>query len=145
MESWEHSSGCCPSFTFLADVVHASELFVSGVGMGALERVRSSGAPLLVLLGDQPEQARNVAELVLRSPGFALREVLVGDPGCLGGGVRRARARGARRQQRPAGARCASASGVLTRGGVATSAAGATTPAHPRPERWHGCCSCFRP
>jgi hypothetical protein len=49
--------------------------------MGALERVRSSGAPLLVLLGDQPEQARNVAELVLRSPGFALREVLVGDPG----------------------------------------------------------------
>lgn len=64
----------------LADVVHAAELFVSGAGMGALELARSSGTPLLVLLGDQPEQARNVAELVQRSPDFALAEVLVGDP-----------------------------------------------------------------
>jgi hypothetical protein len=63
-----------------ADVVHAAELFVSGAGMGALELARSSGTPLLVLLGDQPEQARNVAELVQRAPDFALREVLVGDP-----------------------------------------------------------------
>jgi hypothetical protein len=62
------------------DVVHAAEIFVSGAGMGALELARSSGTPLLVLLGDQPEQARNVAELVQRAPDFALREVLVGDP-----------------------------------------------------------------
>ena len=62
------------------DVVHAAELFVSGAGMGALELARSSGTPLLVLLGDQPEQARNVAELMRRSPEFALRSVLVGDP-----------------------------------------------------------------
>ena len=48
--------------------------------MGALELARSSGTPLLVLLGDQPEQARNVAELLQRAPDFALREVLVGDP-----------------------------------------------------------------
>jgi hypothetical protein len=63
-----------------ADVVHAADLFVSGAGMGALGLARSSGVPLLVLLGDQPEQARNVAELLRRVPGFALREVLVGDP-----------------------------------------------------------------
>ena len=63
-----------------ADVVHAAELFVSGAGMGALELARCSGTPLLVLLGDQPEQARNVAELLCRAPDFALREVLVGDP-----------------------------------------------------------------
>jgi hypothetical protein len=62
------------------DVVHAAELFVSGAGMGALELARSSGTPLLVLLGDQPEQARNVAELHRRAPDFALRSVLVGDP-----------------------------------------------------------------
>src|SRR5262249_25396322 len=62
------------------DVVHAAELFVSGAGMGALELARSSGTPLLVLLGDQPEQARNVAELLRRAPDFALRSVLVGDP-----------------------------------------------------------------
>lgn len=62
------------------DVVHAADLFVSGAGMGALELARSSGTPLLVLLGDQPEQARNVAELVRRAPDFALRSVLVGDP-----------------------------------------------------------------
>jgi hypothetical protein len=62
------------------DVVHAADLFVSGAGMGALELARSSGTPLLALLGDQPEQARNVAELVRRAPDFALRSVLVGDP-----------------------------------------------------------------
>ena len=63
-----------------ADVVHAADLFVSGAGMGALELARSSATPLLVLLGDQPEQARNVAEVLRRAPDFALREVLVGDP-----------------------------------------------------------------
>ena len=69
-----------------ADVVHAADLFVSGAGMGALELARSSGTPLLVLLGDQPEQARNVSELLRRAPDFGLREVLVGDPE-LGGAI----------------------------------------------------------
>src|SRR5262249_17733730 len=73
------------------DVVHAADLFVSGAGMGALELARSSGTPLLVLLGDQPEQARNVAELVRRAPDFALRSVLVGDPD-LAGAIARAAA-----------------------------------------------------
>jgi hypothetical protein len=62
------------------DVVHAADVFVSGAGMGALELARSAGTPLLVLLGDQPEQARNVAELHRLAPDFALRSVLVGDP-----------------------------------------------------------------
>jgi hypothetical protein len=64
----------------LGDVVHAAEVFVSGAGMGALELARSAGTPLLVLLGDQPEQARNVAELRQLAPDFSLRSVLVGDP-----------------------------------------------------------------
>lgn len=62
------------------DVVHAADVFVSGAGMGALELARGSGTPLLVLLGDQPEQARNVAELRRLAPDFSLRSVLVGDP-----------------------------------------------------------------
>jgi len=62
------------------DVVHAADVFVSGAGMGALELARSAGTPMLVLLGDQPEQARNVAELHRLAPDFALRSVLVGDP-----------------------------------------------------------------
>jgi UDP:flavonoid glycosyltransferase YjiC (YdhE family) len=62
------------------DVVHAADVFVSGAGMGALELARSAGTPLLVLLGDQPEQARNVAELHRLTPEFALRSVLVDDP-----------------------------------------------------------------
>ncbi len=45
------------------DVVHAADLFVSGAGMGALELARRAGTPMLVLLGDQPEQARNIATL----------------------------------------------------------------------------------
>lgn len=62
------------------DVVHAADVFVSGAGMGALELARGAGTPLLVLLGDQPEQARNVAELHRLAPRFALRSALVGDP-----------------------------------------------------------------
>jgi hypothetical protein len=79
-EGYRTRSGWVGTDARFADVVHAAELFVSGAGMGALELAKSSGTPLLVLLGDQPEQARNVAELLQRAPGFALREVLVGDP-----------------------------------------------------------------
>jgi hypothetical protein len=79
-EGYRRRNGWVGTDARFADVVHAAELFVSGAGMGALELAKSSGTPLLVLLGDQPEQARNVAELVQRTPDFALREVLVGDP-----------------------------------------------------------------
>jgi hypothetical protein len=79
-EGYRDRSGWVGTDARFADVVHAAELFVSGAGMGALELARSSGTPLLVLLGDQPEQARNVAELLRRVPDFPLREVLVGDP-----------------------------------------------------------------
>ncbi len=61
-----------------ADVVHAAELFVSGAGMGALELARISGTPLLVLLGEQPEQERNVADASHRCQGLKLRAVTVG-------------------------------------------------------------------
>jgi len=89
------------------DVVHAADLFVSGAGMGALELARSSGTSLLVLLGDQPEQARNVAELVRRAPDFALRSVLVGDPDLAGAIASAAQAlsRGRTGSQPTAGAR----------------------------------------
>jgi hypothetical protein len=79
-EGYRERPGWVGTDARFGDVVHAAELFVSGAGMGALELARSSGTPLLVLLGDQPEQARNVAELLRRVPDFALREVLVGDP-----------------------------------------------------------------
>ena len=60
------------------DVVHAADLFVSGAGMGALELARTSGTPLLVLLGDQPEQERNVADASDRCPALRLRAVPLG-------------------------------------------------------------------
>ncbi|NMO17361.1 hypothetical protein HPC49_24085 [Pyxidicoccus fallax] len=47
----------------LAEVVHAADLFISGAGMAALEQSRAFGVPLLSLLGTQPEQLSNVAEV----------------------------------------------------------------------------------
>jgi len=43
------------------EVLHAADVFISGAGMGALEQARTLGVPLVVLMGDQPEQARNLA------------------------------------------------------------------------------------
>lgn len=51
----------------LGEAVAAADLFVSGAGMGALAQARTFGTPMLVLLGDQPEQARNVE--ALHAPG----------------------------------------------------------------------------
>ena len=79
-EGYAGRPGWVPTDARFGDVVHAADVFVSGAGMGALELARSAGTPLLVLLGDQPEQARNVAELHRLAPGFRLRSVLVGDP-----------------------------------------------------------------
>jgi len=56
------------------EVVHASDLFVSGAGMAALELARRSGVPFLCLEGEQPEQQRNLevfvgaSERVVRVP-----------------------------------------------------------------------------
>lgn len=44
------------------DAVANASVLVSGAGMAALEQSRLFGVPLVTLLGDQPEQARNVAE-----------------------------------------------------------------------------------
>ncbi len=46
-----------------SNVVLAADAFVSGAGRGALELARTTGTPLLALLGDQPEQTRNAAEV----------------------------------------------------------------------------------
>ncbi|HEX4622674.1 MAG TPA: hypothetical protein VH208_14015, partial [Myxococcaceae bacterium] len=43
----------------LARVVAGADVFISGAGMGALELARSTGTPLLCVLGAQPEQERN--------------------------------------------------------------------------------------
>jgi len=79
-EGYRGRRGWVPTDRAFGDVVHSADLFVSGAGMGALELARGSGTPLLVLLGDQPEQARNLAELRRLAPDLALRSVLVGDP-----------------------------------------------------------------
>jgi hypothetical protein len=99
-EGYRTRAGWTGTDARFADVVHAAELLVSGAGMGALELARSSGTPLLVLLGDQPEQARNVAELLRRAPDFALREVLVGDPELAGSIAGTVAALAARRPER---------------------------------------------
>jgi hypothetical protein len=104
-EGYRTRAGWTGTDARFADVVHAAELFVSGAGMGALELARSSGTPLLVLLGDQPEQARNVAELLRRVPEFALREVLVGDPELAQSIAATAGALAARRPERTSPAR----------------------------------------
>ena len=79
-EGYARRPGWTATDARFGDVVHAADVFVSGAGMGALELARGAGTPLLVLLGDQPEQARNVAELHRLAPDVALRSVLVGDP-----------------------------------------------------------------
>ena len=70
------------------DVVAAADLLVSGAGMGAAAQALVLGVPFLALLGDQPEQQRNAAQLAraLRSPLRAL------DLGHGGGTERLARA-----------------------------------------------------
>jgi hypothetical protein len=57
----------------LARVVAAAEVFISGAGMGALELARSTGTPLVCVLGAQPEQERNAeaARRALPPGGFA--------------------------------------------------------------------------
>jgi hypothetical protein len=84
-EGYATRPGWCATDAAFGDVVHAADLFVSGAGMGALELARTSGTPLLVLLGDQPEQERNVADASDRCPSLHLRAVPLG--GDLAGAV----------------------------------------------------------
>lgn len=47
----------------LVDAIAGADLFVSGAGMGALGMANLFGVPFLCLLGRQPEQRANVAQL----------------------------------------------------------------------------------
>ena len=51
-----------------AEVVAAADVFLSGAGMGALELSRSTGTPMLALLGAQPEQERNAEAALAALP-----------------------------------------------------------------------------
>ncbi len=77
-EGYAGRPGWCATDASFGDAVHAADLFVSGAGMGALELARTAGTPLLVLLGDQPEQERNVADASDRCPALRLRAVPLG-------------------------------------------------------------------
>jgi hypothetical protein len=78
-EGFAGRPGWRPADAHFGDAVHAADLFVSGAGMGALELARTSGTPLLELLGDQPEQERNVADATERCPALRLRSVPLGE------------------------------------------------------------------
>ncbi|MFL5322344.1 MAG: glycosyltransferase family protein [Myxococcaceae bacterium] len=82
-EAFANRPGWRAADPHFVDVVSASEVLISGAGMGALEQSRVFGVPLIALLGDQPEQTENVkqrgcASVSARSPrlaeelGFAL-------------------------------------------------------------------------
>ncbi|HYH97338.1 hypothetical protein [Hyalangium sp.] len=60
-EPFAHRPGWRAADACFNEVIHAADVFVSGAGMGALEQARTLGVPLVVLMGDQPEQARNLA------------------------------------------------------------------------------------
>jgi len=72
-EPWAGRPGWRAFDPDFGDVIAASDLFVSGAGAAALEHARRAGVPLLALLGDQPEQALNLAQA--RSAGIEARAV----------------------------------------------------------------------
>lgn len=48
----------------LADAIAAADVYLSGAGMGALEQARAYRTPFVSLLGDQPEQRRNIEAIL---------------------------------------------------------------------------------
>ena len=60
-EPWAGRPGWRACDAAFSDVVAASDLFVSGAGAAAMEQARLCAVPLLALVGDQPEQALNLA------------------------------------------------------------------------------------
>lgn len=60
-EGYANRPGWQATDAHLADTVAAADLLISGAGMGALGQSHAFGTPLLSLLADQPEQARNAA------------------------------------------------------------------------------------
>jgi len=61
-EPWAGRPGWRAFDADFADVVAAGDLLVSGAGAAALAQARAAGVPLLALVGDQPEQALNLAQ-----------------------------------------------------------------------------------
>jgi hypothetical protein len=105
-EPWAGRPGWRAVDAALGDVIAASDLFISGAGMAALEQARRAGVPLLALLGDQPEQALNLGQAA--AAGVEVRAVDAAAPANLAPAVRAlVRPAGVHRQRHdgPAGAR----------------------------------------
>jgi hypothetical protein len=98
-EPWAARPGWRAFDDEFGDVVAASDLLVSGAGAAALEQARRAGVPLLVLLGDQPEQARNLAQA--RDAAVEVRAVDACAPAAMPEAIRALAARGAARRAAP--------------------------------------------
>jgi hypothetical protein len=85
-EPWATRAGWRAFDGELGDVIAASDLFVSGAGMAALEQARRAAVPLLALIGEQPEQALNVGQA--SASGVDVRAVDVAAPAGLAPAIR---------------------------------------------------------
>ena len=79
-EPWAGRPGWRACDAAFSDVVAASDLFVSGAGAAAMEQARLCAVPLLALVGDQPEQALNLATGRQAGTAFAAVSVNAGAP-----------------------------------------------------------------
>jgi hypothetical protein len=61
-EPWSARAGWRAFDADFGTIVAASDLLVSGAGVAALALARRAGVPLLALVGEQPEQALNLAQ-----------------------------------------------------------------------------------
>jgi len=98
-EPWAGRPGWRPFDAELGDVIAASDLFISGAGMAALEQARCAGVPLLALVGDQPEQALNIDQAA--AAGLALCAVDAGAPAQLAPALDALAAAGGPRRRHP--------------------------------------------
>lgn len=79
-EPWAGRPGWRACDAAFSDVVAASDLFVSGAGAAAMEQARLCAVPLLALVGNQPEQALNLATGCEAGTAFAAVSVDAGAP-----------------------------------------------------------------
>jgi len=79
-EPWAGRPGWRASDAAFSDVVAASDVFVSGAGAAAMAQARLCAVPLLALVGDQPEQALNLATGRDAGTAFAAVSVSAGAP-----------------------------------------------------------------
>jgi hypothetical protein len=63
-ERFHHRHSWTAHDSRLADAIAAADLYLSGAGMGALEQARAYRTPFVSLLGNQPEQRRNVEAIL---------------------------------------------------------------------------------